>query len=483
MHSTTTDADGCFGLADFGTRTSLGLEAVAPGYSYSRCYWTHPAPPGTWEITLRPESNFMGRVLSGGKPVEGVMVLGRPQWGQRNTSGGDALTDADGRYALRGLTPGVFDIVVAPVGDLVAPSLQGMAVGDGERMELPDIDLEPCGFIRGRAVDAATGDPVSGFRVRYSNSATPPSSGGGGPAFTDDEGRYEIKAMQGTTRLHALPMSVRGQRYRPAWEETEVELAAGGVVDGMDLRLEPSQSKWRSSWRDGSRAARPEDLSLTVTLSEGSKSVSAYEPVVGVVEMTNEAKEPVCVFKSDDLTTRIQVRDQDGRLVAITERPIMPLDVMFTADALDPGETLTRRLVFSALYTFSEPGEYEVRVQQFDFERCFPVLAEGRATVTVEPFDATRLQARCEELMESPGGKSKIIYSVRHDIALPYLERLTKWNNRDAYRAIHRIDTAASRELLARIGDWPGDALSSSHARRHLDTAVTMRDIEIEWRD
>lgn len=480
MYTTITDADGCFGLADFGTRTSVGMEAVAPGYCYSRCYWTPPGPAGTWEITLQPESSLVGRVLSDGKPVEGVTVLGRPQWGQRNDSRDEAITDADGRYELHSLIAGTFDVVVRPTGDLLGRAREGVVVGEAQRVETPDIELEACGFIRGRAVDAGTGTPVEGYRVRYSNAANPPSSGGGGPAFTDDTGFYEIRVPPGTTTLHAYPMGIRGQSYKPGWESTEVDVTAGHVVDAPVLQLERSPDRMRDGWRDEPRAARPGEIALSVKLEEDSQRISAYEPVVGLVEMTNHAGEPVSIYSSGALTTRIQVRDSAGRLVAITERPEMPLDVMFTGDVLEPGATATRKFVFSALYTFSEPGEYEVRVQQLQFDHYFPLLAEGRATVAVEPFDAARLQARCEELMKSPGGKSKIIYSVRHDIALPYLERLTKWNSRDAYRAIHRIDTDAAHELLARIGDWRGGALSSSRTPEKLDTAVTMWDIEIE---
>lgn len=478
-----TDADGRFALTDYEHSLVRSLRARADGYAPARRSCA-PFGPEDADIFLQPGRRLSGRTTHNGEPVEGVVVVARPQWGQRDVSGGNGVTDAEGRYELCGLTPGVFNITVAPVLGLVAPAVEGIVIDGNESPGVPDIELQPCGFIRGKAVDTSTGAPVGGFRIRYSNAANPSSSGGApAPAFTDDDGRYEIKAPTGTTKLHAYPMGVRGQAYKSDWESTELEVTAGHVVDAPVLQLERAPNRMRDGWRDEPRAARPGEIILSLKLEEDSRRVSAYEPVVGIVEMTNQAEEAVRIYRSDTLTTRIQVRDPRGRLAAATERPIMPLDVLCIWDTLQPGETVSRRFLFSAVHAFSEPGEYELRVQQLQFEEYFPLLAEGAATLVVEPFDAGRLQARCEELMQTPERNTKILYSLRHDIALPYLEKMAHmWQPEYSCRAMRRIDSEAARAMLEKLSAEGGKVARGVESSAELPLEVSMWDIEIDWR-
>jgi hypothetical protein len=117
--------------------------------------------------------------------------------------------------------------------------------------------------------------------------------------------------------------------------------------------------------------------------------------------------------------------------------------------------------VVSSIYQFTKPGLYTVRAQYFGPPREFPVLAEASAPVRALPFDAGRLKARCEELiapLRPDGGeygeleigiRSKALLSVRHDIALPYLDWLVRHED-DSYaiRAMRRIGTPRAQTLV-----------------------------------
>ena len=211
------------------------------------------------------------------------------------------------------------------------------------------------------------------------------------------------------------------------------------------------------------RLARPGDLALSITLLTKDGAVTAHEPLLARVTLKNQAEEVVSV----EIIHRLGISDASGRLVAATPAPPRPGNLYGVTEYFyglwepKPGESRTVIWVVSSIYQFTKPGLYTVRAQYFGPPREFSVLAEASAPVRALPFDATRLKARCEELiapLRPDGGKygeleigirSKALLSVRHDIALPYLDWLVR-HEEDSYaiRAMRRIGTPKAQALV-----------------------------------
>jgi hypothetical protein len=203
-------------------------------------------------------------------------------------------------------------------------------------------------------------------------------------------------------------------------------------------------------------------LPLEMAISLLPREISAYEPLVARVSIATAGYGAIELADSGNLNWRIQVRDPAGNLLAITPRQTLPCRLGFTTRTITPWQDLIQDIVVSALYTFSQPGEYEIRIQRLRLEEHFPLDAEASARVTVLPFDRARLDARCRELagMERSMDQFPWFYalcSVRRDVALPYLD---KWvGNTEASHAILAIGSPAAKakfEALAARQDHVG---------------------------
>lgn len=457
---TVTDHAGGFSHSDPFSSWYADLRVSAAGFATIHRYLRN-ADEDPLRIVLPPEGTIVGRVMHGGKPVAGVTVFCHTQYGQGDRGSDEAVTDARGRYRLGQLGAGKFNVLVRPWNNLVASALRGVAVEAGQRAQAPDMELAPGGIVRGRVVDADSLAPISGVSVRVHHPGSPPDSQGQEPVFTDDQGRYEARVAAGETRVRVINQPVHGRWYKSLPEDHIVQVRNRQTVAAGDLHLPPSGPAPPNE----PRPAKPGDLALSVDLPDGA-TISAYEPVVATVRLASRATEPVTVADCGTLTTRVEVRDQRGYLVAATERPEMPADVLYGNMVLRPDGTKSRSIIVSGLHVFREPGEYLIRVQQLELSHYFPVLAEGAATLRVEPFDAARLRARCEQLTTHAAQNARVLYSVQHDVALPYLERMAvDWADSYACRAMRRINSEASRQVLARLSarnDDVGEAARNS---------------------
>jgi beta-lactamase regulating signal transducer with metallopeptidase domain len=212
-------------------------------------------------------------------------------------------------------------------------------------------------------------------------------------------------------------------------------------------------------------------VALHASLLAENGSVTAYEPVLIRVEELNKTAKAVSMIAGTitDWTARVLVEDAEGRQIAASPRSRLPVDITFSGKQLKPGESRVRMLAVSAIYPFARPGNYTVRVQRLKLSDDIVVLAEDRVPVRVLPFDAARLKARCEESFTyskdfsahgdlSNHDQTRALFSVRHDIALPYID----WHARSDWstafeawialrligspRAIAELDTLAARE-------------------------------------
>jgi len=204
-------------------------------------------------------------------------------------------------------------------------------------------------------------------------------------------------------------------------------------------------------------AAPDARLAMRLISMPGSDVISAYEPVVMLLETTNLSAAAVSLSAwTTQHTMQIDIRDGQGKEVAGLPKLPIPLDFMHAVYRLKPGETLESVLIISALYTFSTPGIYTIELQQFDTEREHPnVLAMAQAKVTVQPFDAARLLARIDRIREGTrttellSQSVKTFYTLRHNLAIPVLAaRVRQSGDVYAARALRRLGTPEAMQQL-----------------------------------
>jgi protocatechuate 3,4-dioxygenase beta subunit len=152
--------------------------------------------PGETEVQLGAlaidrGAAIRGRVIAqGGAPVEGASVSAFPEGMSFFSMGGAvndmvsgrnrSATDAAGRFELRGLASGKYNVIAQARG-YGGASKRGVAA-DGEEIE---IEVERGIAIRGRVIDHATEAKLSGARV----------SASGVSAGTDAEGRFALEGV------------------------------------------------------------------------------------------------------------------------------------------------------------------------------------------------------------------------------------------------------------------------------------------------
>ena len=425
--STVTDQNGRYVLRDLPPVYFLTLAIRAAGFAPREVYHFQGQNSKPKPVVLWRASQISGRVLRDGKPAAGVRVV-------INSGTPAAITDASGRYTLSGLRVGVYAIQAYPTGPWTAPTGNQIRVANAQHVAMPDIALVHGGLIRGRVTREGTGEPLAGVQVYAHRDYC--------YFFVDTvaakDGTYELRVPPGLVSVSASGLA--------SDDEKKVQVAEGQTVGRVDLELPRPVRMWKEG-----RTARPADLALTVKVV-GGDTITAYEPVVAQVDITNKSADTVVVEDACNRTIRLQVRDPRGWLVAITPRPDFDDGGPSMGHPLKPGETWSRREVFSALYAFAESGEYTIRVQQLQFEPYFPWLAEGSATLKVEPFDAARLRARCDQLLAQAQLDCGELCSIRHDLVIPYLEKLVETGRYGyACHALRRLGTPAAMAVLERL--------------------------------
>ncbi len=231
------------------------------------------------------------------------------------------------------------------------------------------------------------------------------------------------------------------------------------------------------------RRAKLSDIALSIELLTKDGTISAKEPLLARIDLTNLSDDSILISTGNQgvPTTYMEIRNNARELVAATpRRDFSARHYLCFGRCIGPGEMWSRYWVVTGWYQFDRPGKHTVQVQFLEDREGLPVMAEDAASVLVVSFDAARLKARCDELFKPMhsvttgygslplGVRSKALYSVRHDIALPYLEWMAKeWDNIYACRAILRVGTQEAQKLyqtLAARNDKLGEK-----ARHALD--------------
>ena len=235
MRETTTDTNGRFVLHDL-LKNHMGYEIVVSARGFSPAQReVEPGLEGSpSEASLRLErGHFLrGRVENGaGEPIKAASV-----W-INNRSG-----PAQAFELVQSDEQGRFDIDTLAGGNTLRISAEGYSTRENvtlpfDGIEVISVKLEPMGALRGRVVDAATGQPIKQFRVRLGfpverRAGDVPGSfdarlGEAGRTFQSEDGTFTLGGL--TNRL-ALAVTVESDGYqRSPLPRVEVQPAGGAI--------------------------------------------------------------------------------------------------------------------------------------------------------------------------------------------------------------------------------------------------------------
>lgn len=225
-----TDAAGRFEVRDLRAGT-YGLRAEAHGEG-ARGFVEAVALGSDVRIELKTLAGLEGAVRFRGKPVVEytIEVEGPARRSQQ-------VYDPAGRYAVARLDPGSYD-VIARCGD-------GTARGEvtiGEGPATLDLDIGGWSELRGRVVDAATGDPIVGLTISVMGDGGPTAGSVMGMFTgmgdrTDEDGRFEVDEVPpGTGKIVFFDRDATGMGGVVAEAEYEVEAESEedlGTITGV----------------------------------------------------------------------------------------------------------------------------------------------------------------------------------------------------------------------------------------------------------
>ena len=231
------------------------------------------------DVSLPTGNRISGTITDGGDPIEGLSV---EACSVSDECFGEALTAADGTYAIRGLVPDTYLVLVSPIDDS-SDYLRSWYTPGGPVADIGDATV----------IDATSGDvagidlaPLTGHRI--SGTVTGPSdipldgvwvsargSSGGGSATTDPSGAYTMHGLpDGTYSLDIrVPVSMNFRSGSVVGGGVVQESGVGDpvVVSGADVTGVDVQ------------AAAGLKITGTLTGSEANGAgVEAFDDVAGV---------------------------------------------------------------------------------------------------------------------------------------------------------------------------------------------------------
>jgi len=228
-----TDARGRFRIDQFPSGATGALIIDAEGYAEARSQAT--APQADARVILVRGGNVTGRVLRNGQPVAGLRVSA--QGAGSHDGWGAATSDEDGKYELRDLAPGPYNLMLDPPEGLTAAAHEKVEVKSGETLQELNFQLIEGGLVTGSVRDADTGEPVAALLIGAYGPARPRSSAYVQTAKTDEEGRYEFRLPAGENMLYVMA-GVEGYSGDGAQPERRfVQVTEGQISESADFKL------------------------------------------------------------------------------------------------------------------------------------------------------------------------------------------------------------------------------------------------------
>lgn len=208
-----TAADGTFVLRGLPQGADFRLTHDAP----DRARLVQNIPLGTGPVSKCPDirlelsGSLSGKVVNGltGEPAVGVKVFAQDAYdgdgAKPRTGYGEAITDKDGAFTIRQLTPGKYNLNAFLTGqmdrDWTSVAYDRAPLKAGENKTGLDIKLIKGGLIFG-TVKYSDGKPLYGTYVGVYGPARPRSGAWVQNCLTDKEGRYVLRVPAGANYVY-----------------------------------------------------------------------------------------------------------------------------------------------------------------------------------------------------------------------------------------------------------------------------------------
>ncbi len=223
-----------------GVRIVAEADGYGPGWFGEQTGWGRAVPITVRsgetiqgiDIVLGSAAFVRGRIVDeAGKPVEGIGVS--VSWSQRAIAFKSPTTDAEGRfvigpYALKEDT-GVVITLWFNSGEYILPKKKEVELWPGKDVDLGDIRAGSRATVRGRVLDV-DGTPLIKGSVRGKGSLA---------VGVKPDGTFELKGLAGGKNTLA---AFGPPKTRTRSQPLTVSLEQGGVLEDVELRLEPTFS-------------------------------------------------------------------------------------------------------------------------------------------------------------------------------------------------------------------------------------------------
>lgn len=344
--------------------------------SYQSMAGSRRAAPKTIEITSGSEHTvdlqfdggavIRGRVTQVGRPSANARVSFSPK-GPSVQTAGSATTDRDGSYEVSGLADGDYVVGVFNVDRMTEYETEYRVASSANF----DIDIKETG-VRGRVVDAETGEPIVEASVSLNRSDLPAQGGFFGPGVvTDNTGTFAVGLLSPGTYQARASKAKYGQQSvdvtisEGSTSEVEIKIRRN---DGLGLRVFDARDGRALDAtvvvRDGQNriaftgTPSPDGRGvMRVPLSPGSYRVAVE--AMNYAQLTVTATSPsseVRIGLTPGGTLEIQsgaASRQVGRLMSSTGEVYVRRFAQDGKFGLDPGTTTIRNLA---------PGAYTLQV-------------------------------------------------------------------------------------------------------------------------
>jgi protocatechuate 3,4-dioxygenase beta subunit/peroxiredoxin len=332
-------------------------------------------------IRLQPGGSVRGRItyVSTGKPAAGVRVGAQGVGAEHGW--GEAVTDTAGRYHMKQLAAGTYNIALDLKGELAAKwtarAHEKAYVGAGEHRQGLDFTLIKGALLQGKVTAADTGEPVAGAYVGIYGPAHPRSGAWVQSLSTGPDGTFRHRVPEGQQYLYVsgppagfLPPPKRGH---------DLTVQDGATVT-MDFQLprgpQAKSARGRVLGPDGSPVAGAEVLvaSLDRLGGGGANLKTAADGTFTIEERylsqpatlrarhgTQATPQGIVVSGGQEVTLRLQkgtLASVSGRVTDAAGKPLRDAEVKLIEWAYDSGTEGARtrtdaqgRYAFPGLWT------------------------------------------------------------------------------------------------------------------------------------
>jgi protocatechuate 3,4-dioxygenase beta subunit len=231
----TVDANGAYRLEGVPAGT-VSVRAVMMGRGFSsrkvspsQVIEMAPGASRQLDLEYRSDTVIQGRVRRNGQPLSGASVMFFPKPGSTQQTSASTTTDEQGNYSVSGLENGEYTVMVNDMQRFTSHSTTYEVRGSAT------FDIDHNAYtLRGRVVNAATGDPLNEARVQLRGSSNSVMRFADRVVMTDMNGTFSLDLVSPGSYLITADKQSFGNEARDI-------TITDRPMDDLELRLQPGE--------------------------------------------------------------------------------------------------------------------------------------------------------------------------------------------------------------------------------------------------